>query len=311
MSQTFEVVSVNVSVEKGTVKLPQPAVEIDGRGLVGDAHAGPWHRQVSLLDEASRLRFHDETGREAAPGAFGENLTLRGLPAAEVAPLDRLSVGEVELEVTQIGKACHGTGCEIFHQVGRCVMPSEGLFARVRRGGRVAAGDRGVYHPRALKVLVVTLSDRAAAGVYPDRSGPRVCELLEKGLAGSRWHLTVESRILPDCAEDLHRTLTEALAGDVDAVFTTGGTGVGARDVTPEVVAGLCERLVPGIVEQIRTKHGAANPRARLSRAVAGVAGTTQLYALPGSVRAVEEYVPEILATFDHLLLMLHGVDAH
>ena len=311
MSQTFEVVSVNLAAEKGTIKAPQPSVEVDALGLVGDAHAGPWHRQVSLLDESSRLRFRDETGRDAAPGAFGENLTLRGLPAAEVAPLDRLSIGEVEPEVTQIGKACHGSGCEIFQQVGRCVMPSEGLFARVRRGGRLAAGERGLYHPRTLKLLVVTLSDRAAAGVYADRSGPRVRELLEQALGSSRWHLAIECRLLPDDARQLGETLAEAIAQGVDAVFTTGGTGVGPRDTTPEVVAAACEKLLPGVVEYIRCKFGAANPRARLSRAVAGTAGTTQLYALPGSVRAVQEYVPEILATFEHLLLMLHGVDGH
>jgi len=86
---------------------------------------------------------------------------------------------------------------------------------------------------------------------------------------------------------------------------------VGPRDVAPEVVTAVCEKTLPGIMEHIRAKYGAAKPAARLSRSVAGVAGTTQIYAVPGSVRAVSEYVPEILQTVEHVLRTLHGLDGH
>jgi len=308
---TFEVVSVNLSEAKGTIKTPAGAVVLDGRGVVGDAHAGTWHRQVTLLAAERIEEFSREHGREVRPGEFAENLTTRGLDLRLVAPLDRIRVGEAELEVTQIGKACHGEQCAIFREVGRCLMPTEGIFCRVLRGGRVRAGDAGEFLPQPLAIRAITLSDRAAAGQYADRSGPEVRRLLEEFFAGKRWHVDVSSTVLPDDAEALASEIRAALAGGAAAVFTTGGTGVGPRDIAPETVEALCEKTIPGIMEHIRVKFGAAKPNALLSRGVAGVAGTTQLYTLPGSVRAVGEYMGEILKTFEHVLFMLRGIDVH
>ena len=307
----LEVLSVNVSQEKGTVKHPVPEIAVDDLGIVGDAHAGRWHRQVSLLGQESIDRFSLQLGRPLEPGEFGENITFRGVPSQDVSPLDRFVFGDVELEVTQIGKECHGSGCAIFQQVGKCVMPAEGLFVRVLRNGNIRCGDDGEHRPRPFRCLIITLSDRAAAGVYSDRSGPRVRELLDAFFAQRRWHYGVEQRVLPDDPEQLRREIVHARECGTDVIFTTGGTGVGPRDTAPETIVPLCEKLIPGIMEHLRAKFGQTNPRARLSRAVAGVMGTTQIYALPGSVRAVEEYVPEILATLDHLVYMLHGLDVH
>jgi molybdenum cofactor synthesis domain-containing protein len=311
MSQDLEVVSVNVSKCKGTVKQPVECITIDSQGVVGDAHAGPWHRQISLLGQASIDRFAATLGRAILPGEFGENITVCGLDAEGVAVLDRFRFGAVELEVTQIGKKCHGTGCAIFQQVGRCVMPAEGVFARVLHGGLLTAGARGEQTPRALCVRILTLSDRAAAGVYEDRSGPKVRELFQTWLTGKRWHARIETKILPDDPQQLRDELLQAKSAGVDVIITTGGTGVGPRDITPEAVAAVCDKLIPGIMENIRLKFGAANPNALLSRSIAGVAGRSQIYALPGNVRAVEEYLGEIFKTMEHLVLMLHELDVH
>lgn len=300
-----------MSREKGTPKRPVDRIEIDGRGIVGDAHAGVWHRQVSLLGRRSIERFTEQTGKPVLPGEFAENMTLDGLEMNRVAVLDRLSFDEVELEISQIGKKCHGEGCTIFQQVGKCVMPSEGIFARVVRGGTLAAGACGEFIPRPLQVKIFTLSDRASAGDYVDRSGPRIKQLLEGFFADRRWHPTFESVILPDDPARLRPALLAACKAGVDVIITTGGTGVGPRDTTPEVVLGVCEKLLPGIIESIRVKFGKENPNALLSRSVAGIAGTTQIYALPGSVRAVEQYMGEILKTLEHLIYMLHGLDVH
>jgi len=116
---------------------------------------------------------------------------------------------------------------------------------------------------------------------------------------------------LPDDATLLRREVLGAREQGVDVIITTGGTGVGPRDIAPETIAPLCEKLMPGIMEHVRAKFGANNPRARLSRAIAGVAGATQIYTLPGSVRAVEEYLPEILVTLEHIAEILHGEDGH
>jgi molybdenum cofactor synthesis domain-containing protein len=164
---------------------------------------------------------------------------------------------------------------------------------------------------RTLRCLVITLSDRAAAGEYPDRSGPRIIELLKTFFASGRCQLEVAGIVLPDEPEQIRQHIRDGIANGIDVILTTGGTGLGPRDLTPDTVAPLCEKLIPGIMEHIRTKFGATNPRARLSRAIAGVAGKTQIYTLPGSVRAVEEYLGEILVTLEHLALQLQGRDDH
>lgn len=307
----FTIASVNLSAEKGTPKRPVGSCELTDRGLAGDAHAGAWHRQVSLLAEESVRRFAAQAGREIGYGEFAENLTTRGLDLAAVAPLDHLHIGEAQLEITQIGKACHGDGCAIFREVGKCVMPKEGVFARVIQGGPVADGNAGQWLPRPLSIDVITVSDRAAAGEYEDRSGPRLVELLKEHLAPTRWHARIETRIVSDDPAGLRAALTDACESGADLVFTTGGTGVGPRDHTPDVAAELCEKLLPGIAEHIRCKYGAAKPNCLLSRSIAGLAGRTQIYTLPGSVKAVEEYAEEILKTWQHVLLMAHAVDAH
>ena len=311
-SNKGEVVSVNVSTDKGTPKRPVERIVLDERGVGGDAHAGPWHRQVSLLSQESIDGFAGRLGRAIAPGEFAENVTTRGLDlGSDVALLDRITVGPTELEVTQIGKECHGEGCAIFREIGQCVMPTDGIFCRVLRGGVVRPGDPAEHVPCEMPFRVITLSDRAARGDYADRSGPRVAELLDEFLRGTRFRTRVARRVLSDDAGALRAALVEARDAGVGAVFTSGGTGVGPRDITPDVVASLCDKTMPGIMEAIRVKYGAENPRALLSRSVAGVAGTTLVYALPGSVRAVEEYMVEILPTLAHLLLTVRGIDAH
>ena len=311
MSNQGEVISVNTSRAKGTIKRPVAEVTIDAQGMVDDAHAGNWHRQVSLLGRASIDRFAAKLGRAIEPGEFAENITIGGLDVASAAIFDRYTVGEAELEVTQIGKTCHGDDCAIYREVGKCVMPKEGIFCRVLRGGAVRRGDAVVYEPRVLRFLLITLSDRAHRGIYEDRSGPRAKELVEAFLAGTRWQATIETVLLPDDAEQLGAQVIAARARGVDVILTLGGTGVGPRDITPETVAPLCDKLIPGIMEAIRIKFGAEKPRALLSRGIAGIAGQTLIYTLPGSVRAVEEYLQEILLTLEHLIYMVHGLDVH
>ena len=305
------IVSVNVSDEKGTFKRPVPEILVDEHGVVGDAHAGVWHRQVSMLSAERIKEFESETGRHIKPGEFAENMTTNGIDLRGVCILDRFTVGRVELEVTQIGKECHGHECAVYREVGKCIMPKEGIFCRVVRGGSIKAGDWMRVWARPLRIEIITLSDRANRGEYADRGGPRVKELLAEFLRDKRWHPKIDATILPDDADPLRNKLRDARDTGVDVVFTTGGTGVGPRDVTPDVVTSLADRTVPGIMEHIRWKCGQSKPNALLSRSVAAVMGKTLVYTLPGSVQAVEEYMREILKTFDHVILVLHGVATH
>lgn len=141
----FVVSSLNVSSEKGVRKTPVDKVSLRAAwGIEGDAHAGAWHRQVSLLADEDV-----ETMRAVLPtlkaGDFAENITTVGVAVADLPVGTRLELGTAVLEVTQIGKECHG-GCEIRALVGDCVMPRRGIFARVIEGGEVSRGDRGRYH---------------------------------------------------------------------------------------------------------------------------------------------------------------------
>ncbi|MHC5102907.1 MAG: molybdenum cofactor synthesis domain-containing protein, partial [Planctomycetota bacterium] len=291
-------------------KSPVSQVQINDLGIVGDAHAGQWHRQVSLLSQEQIDLFAKETDKDIQPGQFAENLTVSGLQFDSIAVLDRFQIGGVQLEVTQLGKRCHGDGCAIYQEVGKCVMPKEGIFCRVIQGGTVKAGDSIEYAPRMLKISVVTLSDRAFSGVYTDRTGPRVTEMLNDYFKDKTQALQIENKILPDDAERLKQALAHAIDEKVDVIFTCGGTGVGPRDIAPETVETVCDKMIPGIMENIRTKYGTDKPSVFLSRSVAAIAGTTQIYTLPGSVKAVEEYLAEILKTLDHAILMIHGIDA-
>jgi MOSC domain-containing protein YiiM len=136
---TNQVVAVNISQQKGEQKIPVPAVELrEQHGIIGDAHAGDWHRQVSLLAEESIDKMR-RLGLQVDPGAFAENITTRGVDLVSLPVGSHIALGDVLLEVTQIGKECHAR-CAIYHQAGDCVMPKEGIFARVLRGGPVAAG---------------------------------------------------------------------------------------------------------------------------------------------------------------------------
>lgn len=303
------VVSVNISERKGTIKTPVPFIELTGIGVKGDAHSGKWHRQVSLLGTESFEKFELQAGRKLAYGEFAENITTCGIILYQTRPLDRFIIGNTELEVTQIGKHCHGDGCAIYREVGNCVMPKEGIFCRVIKNGVVKAGDKVQYLPRIFKIKVITLSDRASAGEYPDKSGPAAVNILTDFFDSLQWKTEIERIVIPDDEVALKKILTNL--NGVDMIFTTGGTGIGPRDITVDVVEPMLDKKIPGIMELIRAKYGTEKPAALLSRGVAGVIGSALVYTLPGSVRAVEEYLQEINKTLKHSIYMLHGLDLH
>ena len=307
----LKIISVNISEKKGTVKKPTDRITVTNLGVQGDAHSGNWHRQISLLGTESVARFALEAGRHIAFGEFAENLTTEGIELVNTLPLDRFSGHGVELEITQIGKKCHGTSCAIFTEVGNCVMPKEGIFARVKKAGELKPGDKLTYEPRIFQFRIITLSDRASRGEYSDRSGPRITEMISAHFANTKRKFETQNILIADNAEQLRLLIGKAIAEGVDVVFTTGGTGIGERDITVDTVKPLLHMEIPGIMDSIRMKFGANNPLALLSRSVAGIAGNTFIYTLPGSVKAINEYMPEIMKTLEHLIYMRHGLDTH
>ena len=136
-----KVVAICTSPKKGTVKNKvEDAILIEDFGIKDDAHAGKWHRQVSLL-ELKKIDEFNRQGGNVKFGDFGENIVIDGIEVDKLPVGQKIKVGEAILEITQIGKKCHNE-CEIFHRVGKCIMPIYGVFSKVLKGGKVAINDK-------------------------------------------------------------------------------------------------------------------------------------------------------------------------
>lgn len=164
--------------------------------------------------------------------------------------------------------------------------------------------------PIRFEVLIITLSDRAYRGEYRDLSGPRIKERLSEFFVSQKWESNIRIDLIPDDADVLQKLVTDA-GNSSNLIFTTGGTGIGPRDITVDVIKPLLTKEIPGIMEFIRMKYGTEKPNALLSRGVAGIAGKSLIYTLPGSLNAVNEYMTEIIKTLKHTVLMQYGIDTH
>ena len=164
--------------------------------------------------------------------------------------------------------------------------------------------------PLSYDVLIITLSDRAYNGEYKDLSGPRIGEKISEYFTSLGWQFEITYSLIPDEAAVLGDLLKGA-GGKYNVIITTGGTGIGPRDITVETVTPLLSREIPGIMDFIRIKYGSVKPAALLSRGIAGILNKALIYTLPGSLKAVEEYMDEILKTLQHTVYMQYGIDMH
>lgn len=298
-----KVIAVCTSQVRGTQKENvHRAKFIEDWGIEGDAHAGKWHRQVSLLSYETIEAFR-KRGADVADGAFGENLVVSGYDFTRFPVGSRFSCGEVILELTQIGKECHN-GCAIFQKMGECIMPHNGVFARVVKGGIVAEGDalQCMY-----RTAVITLSDSASKGEREDISGKVICEIAEK--SGCQVTFT---KVIPDDEQTLSELLCTLCDEDrVDLILTTGGTGFSERDHTPEATLKVIERNANGISEAMRYRSLQVTPRGMLSRGVSGIRKKTLIINLPGSPKAVRECLEYVIDPVMHGLDILKGVTSN
>ncbi len=298
--------AVCISPEKGTEKRPVACGHfIPDYGIEKDAHAGKWHRQVSLLSYDKVAAFN-ERGANVADGDFGENLLVEGMDFKRLPVGTILRAGTVVLKMTQIGKECH-SHCAIHKRVGDCIMPREGVFAKVLAEGEIRPGDEMTAQlpspDRPFTAAVVILSDKGARNERVDESGPMAVKMLEE--AG---YEVVETMILPDEPAPLKAQLIRLADGrQVDLVLTSGGTGFSLRDQTPEATMAVADRNAPGIAEYIRYRSMEITDRAMLSRGVSVIRGKTLIVNLPGSPGAVRESLEFILDGLDHGLKILRG----
>ncbi len=297
------VIAICISDARGTPKREMAAARlVPNHGIDGDAHAGDWHRQVSLLSY-DKIRRFNEAGGDVGNGDFGENIIIDKIDLAALPVGTKLRIGDALLEVTQIGKECH-QHCQIFHRVGDCIMPREGIFARVLEEGVIAAGAVVEVLPlERYRVAIITASDKGSRGERVDESGPA----LEKMLTGAGYRV-VRREIVPDD----HLLLAETMRnlcdnGEADLVLTTGGTGFSPRDCTPEATLDIAERLAPGLAEAMRLRSLEKTDRAMLSRGVAVIRGGTLIINLPGSPRGATENLAVVLPVLGHGLDILTG----
>ena len=297
--------AICVSNRRGIQKhYVESATLIENFGIEGDAHAGNWHRQVSLLNKKDIDDFINR-GAEVTPGAFGENLIVDGINLAALKMQDRLQIGEAILELTQRGKECH-THCQIFHKMGECIMPRLGVFSKVIKGGKIKIGDEVEIMENKNKkftAAVVTLSDRSFSREREDISGPLIKDILLKN-----DYDVIEQILLPDNKELLKKELIRLTdQREVNLIITTGGTGFAKKDMTPEATLEVIDRLAPGIAEAIRMDSMKITSHAMLSRGVSGIRKDTLIINLPGSPKACQESLDVVLSTLPHGLKLLRG----
>ena len=297
------ITAICISERRGTQKtFVESARFVTEFGIDGDAHAGDWHRQISFLSQAAVDDFKAR-GAKVEVGAFGENLLVEGFDFKNLPVGTRLKCGDVFFEITQIGKECH-SHCTIYHQIGDCIMPREGVFARVLHGGKISVDDELELAKKIpLDAAIITVSDRGFHGLRDeDKSGDKCEELLTA--AGYKIFLRT---ILPDVKKLLVDKLIELADAGVGLILTTGGTGFSVRDITPEATLEVCTRLAPGIPEAMRNLSMQVTRRAMLSRAVAGIRKRSLIVNLPGSPKAVDECLNFVLPELKHGIEILRG----
>ncbi|MDO5696062.1 MAG: molybdopterin-binding protein [Eubacteriales bacterium] len=295
------VIAVNISERKGTEKREVDEIILkEDWGIENDAHAGKWHRQVSLLSY-EKVEDFNKIGGAVGNGDFGENIVVSGIDFKTLPVGTRFYCNGVVLELTQIGKECH-QHCTIYHRVGDCIMPREGVFTKVITGGVIRKGCRMFTKP-PLTAAILTASDKGFAGEREDKTTAVVRTMLEEN-----GYLVRETKILPDERDQLAAYMKH-LADETDTrlLVTTGGTGFSERDVTPEATADVIEKAVPGIGETMRAQSLSITRRAMLSRATAGIRKRMLIVNLPGSPKAAGEDLSAVISELRHGIEILTG----
>ena len=303
MKKTCKITAVCLSREKGTAKENIGCCRlIENYGLEGDAHAGS-KRQVSLLSAEKVAEAEKRLGLTFEPGAFGENILATGIDFKTLPIGTLLKAGNVELEITQIGKKCH-QGCAIQNSTGKCIMPVEGVFAKVIKGGLISIGDEiKIIEKRNFTAAILVSSDRSYEGIREDKSTPVMKEMLS-----SNGFEVIDTVLVPDERHIIEEKLIKLCNEKApDLILTSGGTGLSPRDCMPEATLAVSDKNVPGIAEAIRAYSMNITKRAMLSRAVSVMRGKTLIINLPGSPKAVRECLGFLLPELEHGILIMRG----
>lgn len=299
-----EIFAISVSEKKGVRKTNvEKAYFENDFGIKGDAHAGKWHRQVSLLALESVDKMK-EKGLDVKSGDFAENITTLGLDLLSLPIGTKLKIGDLELIISQIGKICHHH-CAIYYQAGDCVMPKEGIFGVVRGNGELHVGNKiENLGKKGFSVAIVTLSDKGSKGEREDLTGPALQKYISEHFETS----FIRTEMIPDDKDQLDMMLKDlADTQQYDLIITNGSTGVSPRDIAPDVTAPIIDRRLPGFEEAMRMASFRIKNTAIISRAVCGIRSSSLIINLPGSPKGAIENFEVVAGAVEHAILKIHG----
>jgi molybdenum cofactor synthesis domain-containing protein len=299
-----KVISISKSAKAGR-KYACDRLDFDEHGILGDHSKKPW---ISILDNSVTKDLQALTnGKDFESGEFGEHILCEGLNYTDLKVFDLIRISGTILEIMKVGDVKY----ENTSGAGKYINKDYLIQCRILKGGSVIKEAEMVHEPRVFSAHIITLSDRASQGIYADRSGPQIETMLQGFFDKINWRLEIERTVIPDSEIELKNLIVSDAGVKRDIIFTTGGTGVSSKDITVQVVQPLLDKEIPGIMEMIRMKFGSVKSNALLSCGVAGLIGNSLIYTLPGSVRAVTEYMEEITKTMQHLFYMVYDVDEH
>lgn len=296
--------AISVSDRKGVIKENVPSAFFENDfGIKGDAHAGKWHRQVSLLALESVKKMQDK-GLKVKSGDFAENITTEGIDLLSLPVGAKLQIGSIELIISQIGKVCHHK-CAVYYHAGECVMPKEGIFGVVLGNGELKVGDEIKNLGKdGYSVGIITLSDRASKGEYEDLTGPAIEKYISENLKTS----FIRKEIIADDKDKFNITLKDfADIQMLDLIITNGSTGISPRDIAPDVTIEVIEKRLLGFEEVMRAESFKITVNSIVSRAVCGTRKNSLIINLPGSPKGAVENLLFIMPAIEHTIKKLQG----
>jgi molybdenum cofactor synthesis domain-containing protein len=299
-----KIYSISISEKKGTKKTNVKSAQIiDDYGIQNDAHAGKWHRQISFLAKES-IEKMVKLGLNVKSGDFAENITTEGIDLCKLKVGEMLKINDIEFTISQIGKICHHR-CAIYYQAGDCIMPKEGIFAKVKGSGVINVGDKIEVLPKKnFSVAVITLSDKGSKGEREDLTGKEIIDFLKNKLEPS----FIRYEMIPDEKPILENMLADfADLQYFDLIITNGSTGIAPRDIAPDVTENVIHKRLPGFEEAMRMESFKKTKHAIVSRAVCGTRNNSLIVNLPGSPKGAIENLEVIIDAIPHTIKKLQG----
>ena len=221
--------------------------------------------------------------------------------------LDIISINGAEMEVTKHGGKYTEREHKYFPPKDN-ILKKEEFFLSVKKEGIIKKSNTLIHIPRIFHFKIITIVNQPINSEYIDFSGCEIKSILEMYFRNVNRQINIDYNIISAKEDLLKQELEEALDQEYDVIFTIGGTGVGPGDITFDVVNNMCDKVLPGIMEFIRVKYGQNNSHALLSRSIAGIIKNTVIYTIPGSKKAVIEYMQVILDTMEHLIYVMNGL---